>query len=243
MIRWLRARPALLATLGLAFIAIWEVVVLARAKASAPTDEAWRRAEEVVRAGHRRGDLIVVDPPWADPVLRLWLGDLMRVEEVARMDERRYARIWRVQARRGVSVVLEERPAPTVVWDLGARAKLVEVDFAPRMCAEVPVGRPGAPARLELGPVTLGSTISSYAGLYDFRSRRENRSFAEGRLLVDGAARARAVVGSETGWVHLGDAATAPGEHTVAFEAEALADRGAGNPGTLSLCVAAESYQ
>lgn len=228
--RWLRARPALLVVVGLAFIAIWEVAVLWHAKA-AVTD--WDAIAAKVRAGHQPGDLITVEPAWQDPNMRLHLGDRLTLEQVARMSERRFGRIWRIDARRG-SVKLEERAAPEVVWETRPRAKLLEVDFAPRLCVPLSVGRP-----LSLGRVTLGSSISAHAGLSDFRSRKENHSRAEVRLLVDGQVVGSATVGND-GWIHLGEAAVTPGEHEVAFEASVV---GKGRPQTLSLCVAAESYR
>src|SRR3954467_3845068 len=60
----------------------------------APSDEDWKAAAAVVRAGFRPGDLIVAAPAWADPVMRMHLGDLVPVKMAARLDSARYGRIW-----------------------------------------------------------------------------------------------------------------------------------------------------
>ncbi len=64
-----------------------------------PGDPAWHAAAAVVRAEHRPGDLIVFAPAWNDPVGRLHLGDLIAIDDAARMDAARYARIWELSIR------------------------------------------------------------------------------------------------------------------------------------------------
>jgi hypothetical protein len=103
----------------------------------APTDADWRAAAREVRAGFRPGDLIVAAPAWADPILRVHLGDLIPTEVAGRLDDARFGRVWEVSQRgaraeaRGV-VALErrfgaltvrrlERPAPAVDYDFVAR--------------------------------------------------------------------------------------------------------------------------
>jgi hypothetical protein len=94
-----RARIAAVPALLLVALAIWEAIAAQRAGAGVPGDEAWARAAAAVRAGHRPGDLIVFAPDWIDPVGRLHLGDLISIEDAARMDAARYDRIWELSIR------------------------------------------------------------------------------------------------------------------------------------------------
>src|SRR5690606_23835439 len=87
--------PALL----LAVLAAWAVCATPRTAASTPTDRAWAKAAERVRAEHRPGDLLVFAPSWIEPVGRLHLGDLIPVDMAARMDAARYGRITEVSVR------------------------------------------------------------------------------------------------------------------------------------------------
>jgi hypothetical protein len=61
-------------------------------------------------------------------------------------------------------------------------------------------------------------------------------------VLVDDAPVAEASVGSESGWVALPPAATAPGAARVSFVTEVDRDRG-GAPLDLQVCIAAEARQ
>lgn len=105
---------------------------------AAPTDQNWQEAAAVVRRDFRPGDLIVAAPGWADPFLRLYLGDLLTVEAEARMDDARFPRVWEIGQRgaraeeaRGevrqdevvghLRVRLWERPARAVAYDFVAR--------------------------------------------------------------------------------------------------------------------------
>jgi hypothetical protein len=93
----LSARPspiAVLPALLLVAISLWEVCAARRDAGEVPGDAAWHAAAERVRAGFRRGDLIVFAPAWVDPVGRMHLGDLIPIEAAARMDAARYGRIW-----------------------------------------------------------------------------------------------------------------------------------------------------
>ncbi len=93
-----------------------------------------------MRAGFRPGDLIVAAPGWADPMLRVHLGDLIPPEVAARMDDDRFARVWEVSQRGArapaaqegngtttfderfgrLRVRLLERPGRTVTYDFVA---------------------------------------------------------------------------------------------------------------------------
>lgn len=96
-----RARPnlMLLPAAALVVIALAEIVCVVRAGADVPSGPEWEAASAALRERHRPGELIAVAPRWLDPVLRQHLGDLMPVEQVARMDDARYAVVWELSAR------------------------------------------------------------------------------------------------------------------------------------------------
>jgi hypothetical protein len=244
-------RPALLSATALLILAIWEIAILLHARAAAPTDDDWAAVRAAVDAAWKPGDLIVFAPAWIDPVGRQHLGDRMTLDDVVRMDDARYGRVWEVSARgqtapeaRGevrrderhgaLRVRLLERPAARVVWDLRDRSSLNEVDYAGRLCTVL-----RAPGRLDAGIVPLGRRLAVRAGLTDFRARRDNRAFALLRVLVDGKPVAEASIGSESGWVPL-EADTTPGKARVELVADVDASRG-GTPAILNLCIAAEA--
>jgi hypothetical protein len=131
-----RAGRAVLVVAALvAALAVVETVVAAVAPALAPKEADWAAAATEVRTGFRRGDLIVAAPDWADPIMRLHLGDLVPAPVAGRMDDARFGRVWEVsqrgarapEARRG-TVAFErrfgaltlrrvERPAAEVTYD------------------------------------------------------------------------------------------------------------------------------
>ncbi len=95
-----RQKAVAAAALGLVLLAIlWESALAIRAPYMVATDADWRAAAATVRAGFAPGDLIVIAPPWADPLGRHELGDLMPPAMVGRPDAARYGRIWEVSIR------------------------------------------------------------------------------------------------------------------------------------------------
>lgn len=80
-------------------LAIVEVVghVVVQARIVEPDD--WERAAERVRAEWQEGDLVVVAPEWADPLLRQHLGDLITLEDAGRSDLAQYRRLWALSIR------------------------------------------------------------------------------------------------------------------------------------------------
>lgn len=80
-------------------IAGWEIVATVRAGHDVPGDGVWRQAAALVRQRHHPGELIVFAPAWNDPVGRMHLGDLMTIDEVARMDAARFGVIWELSIR------------------------------------------------------------------------------------------------------------------------------------------------
>ena len=257
---------AWLAAAALVALSAWETVTLLRVHAAAPDGDDWAGVEKIVRAGWKPGDLVVFAPAWMDPVGREHLGDLLAVHDAARMDAARYGTIWEVSARGKrapdavgpvgpvgpvvavvpvVPVVSDEtvgalrvrrhdHVAVPVAWDLRARSRLVEIDYAPHECAPL---RP--PTSLDAGTVALAGHLVVYAGLADFRARRDNRAQARVRVAIDGKVVAERLVGNDDGWAALPPIATGPGPHHLVFTSEAVPL--AGQPTNLDLCIAAES--
>jgi hypothetical protein len=235
--RYLAAIPAVL----LVLVSLWEAVAAHRDATSAPTEDAWNRAAQVVRVAHRPDDLIVFAPGWADPIGRLHLGDLIPLEMAGRMDAARYPRIWELSIRgarapetAGLSPVVEievdgitvrrfDRTPAVVVSDALAVAHpgqvvLAEVGFEPHRCIQV-TPAPGRPVRVTLA-MQLGTKLVGYAGLADVFTRRDIR--APGSLAVEIGGRQVAAVhpGVDDGWVRF-EAPTTPGPAQVTFVASA----------------------
>ena len=89
-----------------------------------------------VRAGFRPGDLIVAAPAWADPILRVHLGDLIPPEIAARMDDDRFARVWEVSQRgaqapaaAGRTAIVDERFGRLRVRLVERPGEVVSYDF------------------------------------------------------------------------------------------------------------------
>ncbi|HEY3354421.1 MAG TPA: hypothetical protein VGQ83_14310 [Polyangia bacterium] len=134
------ARPGRLALAGVAAVALLALVeagVALTAPLRTPSPADWRRAAAHVRGLKRPGDLIVVAPAWADPLLRLYLGDQITMAEAGRMDAARYGRLVELSVRGGrapetrapgvrqiararfggVTVTTYEQPRAEVVFD------------------------------------------------------------------------------------------------------------------------------
>lgn len=93
--------PRTRGTLWLIFLALAIVEVVAHVVVQARVvDEGdWARAAERVRAEWREGDLVVVSPEWADPLLRRHLGDRITLEDAGRSDLAQYRRLWALSIR------------------------------------------------------------------------------------------------------------------------------------------------
>ena len=87
--RW--ASPWWLLLLGLA---VAEVVALGVREQRVPSEKDWSAAAEHVRAALRPDDAITVAPSWADPLLRLYLGDRMSLRVAGRSDLAAFTRLW-----------------------------------------------------------------------------------------------------------------------------------------------------
>jgi hypothetical protein len=123
------------------------VVLLAGAEATnavvaplrAPGDADWRAAAIDVRRAFRPGDLIVSAPAWADPVMRLHLGDLLSLDQVGRLDAARFERIWEISQRgasapevAGAALGTHVRHGPLTVRLWQRQAAPVHHDFRAR---------------------------------------------------------------------------------------------------------------
>lgn len=75
-------------------LAIVEVVGHLVVRARVVDDADWAAAAERVRREHRAGDLVVVAPEWADPVLRRHLGDVISLADAGRSDLAPFERLW-----------------------------------------------------------------------------------------------------------------------------------------------------
>jgi hypothetical protein len=259
--RWLAAVPALL----LAAVAVWETVATRLDATGVPDDAAWARAEQVVRAQYRPGDLIVFAPGWVDPVGRLHLGDLISLADAGRMDAADYARIWELSIRGAhapettdlaaafedagdVTVRRYEQAPAHVVADVRRHVDeatpphlavdaFTEVGFAPHDCVVI-TARPGAATRVTFPHLPLGRTLVGYVGIPDVFERRDYRDPGTLSVEIGGTVVATATAGVDDGWVRF-EAATAPGAADVAFVAATTgrADQ------RRRLCFAAEARQ
>ena len=90
---------SLAAAAGVLLLSLIETVSAVVSPWRAPTDGDWDAAARRVRAGFKPGDLIVAAPAWADPVMRLHLGDLVPPKVAARLDAGRFPRVWEIAQR------------------------------------------------------------------------------------------------------------------------------------------------
>jgi hypothetical protein len=141
-------------------VSLWEIVATRCDASSTPDDDAWERAAAIVRADHRAGDLIVFAPDWVDPVGRLHLGDLIGVDDAARMDAARYPRIWEL-AIRGAHAKDTDGLAPSFAQNINGvvvrryvRAPAIVVsDVRDRLATAVVEGKGLHPPSIELAEV------------------------------------------------------------------------------------------
>jgi hypothetical protein len=145
----LSGRAGLAALAGVVLVALVETASALVAPHRAPKEEDWRAAASEIRAGFHPGDLIVAAPAWADPILRVHLGDLIPVEVAGRLDDERFGRVWEVSQRgaraaaaaRG-DVTVERRFGALTVRRIERAPAAVSYDFVARW-AEAHVSRRG----------------------------------------------------------------------------------------------------
>lgn len=169
----MRPRRARLGLLAVTLVALWEAALALRAPHMVPRPQDWHAAAAAVRAGFAAGDLLVVAPAWADPLLRQELGDLMPESMVGRPDAAAYRRIWELSIRgehagevRGLRPELVEdhgrvrlsryaQPAVQVSYDLVEHFPEARVAQAPR---DAPPDAAGFPCMADGGAFYCGHT-------------------------------------------------------------------------------------
>lgn len=80
-------------------VAVTEIIAVPVRSARVATDQDWRDAAAFVRAQHRAGDAIAVEPQWADPWLRWALGDRITLADAGRSDLAACSRLWTLTLR------------------------------------------------------------------------------------------------------------------------------------------------
>ena len=134
-----RARLGMTAAGGVALLALVETAQALIAPTRAPGSADWAAAAREVRTGFQTGDLIVAAPAWADPIMRLHLGDLLPIAAAARMDDARFGRVWELGQRGanaveaiGRRVAFERRFGALTLRRLDRRPAEVTYDFLER---------------------------------------------------------------------------------------------------------------
>lgn len=122
--RW--ASPWWLLFLGLSLA---EVVALFVRIERVPSDADWQRASAFVREQLESSDAISVAPSWADPLLRLHLGDRITPKMAGRYDLAAFERLWVLSIRGARSSEAPARP-PDVSRAFG-RVTVSRYDFGP----------------------------------------------------------------------------------------------------------------
>jgi hypothetical protein len=139
----------LIGAAAIATLALIETAVAVIAPLRAPGTGDWEAAAQLVRAQFQKGDLIVAAPAWADPVMRMHLGDLIPLAVAGRLDDAPFGRVWEIGQRGeqapemdkgtvalsrrfgALTVRRVERPPALVTYDFVARwsdAALSRVD-------------------------------------------------------------------------------------------------------------------
>jgi hypothetical protein len=261
---------ALLPALALLAIAGWEIVVTVRAGDDVPGDGAWRQAAALVRQRHQPGELIVFAPAWNDPVGRMHVGDLMTLDEVARMDAARFGVIWELSIRGarapetaglstadvaevgGITIRRFERAPAVVVADVVALAGSAKIEGRGRpgvVVTEVGFAphrcvqvqpTPGAPLRITWPALPLGTRLVGYVGLADIFKRRDATAPARLDVELGGQVVASVTMTNTSGWMRF-EAPTTPGPSDVTFVAT-VEGKGAAARDRL-VCFGAEARQ
>jgi hypothetical protein len=173
---WLRRRRfAVGVVAAIVLLALVETGNALVAPWRAPSEKDWTAAAAKVRAEFRPGDLIVAAPAWADPILRLKLGDLVPQPVAGRMDAARYGRIWEISQRgaraadtHGAGLAMSarfgrltlrrwEKPPATVTFDFVAEWRRASLHLARPGGAAAPCGLQAD--RFQCAGVSLGPEL------------------------------------------------------------------------------------
>jgi hypothetical protein len=122
--RW--ANPAWLLLIG---VAAFEVIALRVRIDRVPSHDDWVAATTFVREQLDTSDAIVVAPSWADPLLRLHLGDRISAKVAGREDLAAFERLW-VLSLRGARAPEEPRRSPDF-RAMHGRIAVSRYDFGP----------------------------------------------------------------------------------------------------------------
>ncbi len=122
--RW--ASPRWLLFLGLA---VAEVLALYVRIDRVPSAADWARASQIVRDSLESTDAVITAPAWADPILRLHLGDRMTTKIAGRVDLSSFERLW-VLSIRGARSSEAPRRTPDFEKVVG-RVTVRRYDFGP----------------------------------------------------------------------------------------------------------------
>ena len=110
-------------------LAITEVIALGVREHRVPAESDWASAAEHVRAELAPKDAVTVAPGWADPLLRLYLGDRMTAKISGRSDLSAFERLW-VLSIRGGRAPDAPRREPDFSETFG-RVRVERFDFGP----------------------------------------------------------------------------------------------------------------
>jgi hypothetical protein len=147
------SRLGLVVAAAIGVLAVVETTVALVAPSRAPKDADWEAAAREIRAAFAPGDLIVAAPAWADPIMRLHLGDLVPLAVAARFDDARFGRVWEIdqrgarapEAARG-TVALEKRFGALTLRRVDRPPAVILYDFLERWTdARVSRRSPGRP--------------------------------------------------------------------------------------------------
>ncbi len=149
-----RKTRALLWVLLFVGIALMEIVGGFVVQARVPPDEDWARAAAFIDERWQPKDTAISSPTWADPILRLHLGERIGVADAGRADLAPYERLWEVSTRGHVTPWMGGReadltrrfgrvvvrrydlgPSP-VLYDLTSRIMEAEVSVENRACTK-----------------------------------------------------------------------------------------------------------
>lgn len=160
--KWTAPQLAFLALAGFALLEVASLEWRTRAVAK-PAD--WQAAAAHIRGQLQPRDLIVAAPDWADPLLRLHLGDQIPLPMAGRSDTARYTRLWALSLRGARPASAPAGPPSQRVsfgqvevlrWDLGQSPVLY--DFAEHIAqAQVTLG--ASACRLTQQPLARGGRL------------------------------------------------------------------------------------
>ncbi len=218
-------RPRVVAGAAVVLLALVETAVALIAPTRAPKTADWEAAAREVRAGFKAGDLIVAAPAWADPILRVHLGDLIPAEVAGRLDDERFGRIWEVSQRgehvaaRG-AVAFERRFGALTVRRIERPAEIVSYDFVARWADARVVRREASGAVVPCGITGDRFVCPGVGNNFVRRQLVEVDTRLREALLVPAVANAAVVI--EWAEVPLGSAlVVATGLHNVWMRKEA----------------------